>query len=254
LFLSNISGYPDDRRGNEEITYGTPGLEPRKASQADLSIEYYYGDGNLFSATYFMKDISNFIVATTDFNQQIGVPNNDLLEPTDNWTVNRYKNAGGGTINGIEFQINHAWDNGFGINANYTLTEGTAPSEVYTDNVGLFTEASEHTANIVAYWENDDYSARAAYNYRSEYMVREYGKYYGNRMHDDFGTLDVTLGWNFSEHITFRLEVANLTKEDDVQFGAGAAGTDVKPALQDGYPTWSFNGETTYKLGASFKF
>jgi iron complex outermembrane receptor protein len=254
LFLAALSGYPDDRRGNEEITFGNPGLQPMKSSQADLSLEYYYGDGNLFSATYFIKDISNFIVGTTEYDQQIGVPNNDLETPADNWTVNRFENAGGGTIDGIEFQLNHAWDNGFGVNVNYTFTEGVAPAEVYTDNIGAFTEASEHTANLVGYWENDDYSARVAYNYRSEYMVREYGKYYGNRMHDDFGTLDLTFGWNFSENIAFRLEVVNLTEEDDVQYGAAAAGTAVKPALQEGYPTWSFNGETTYKLGASFKF
>lgn len=252
LFLSTSSGYPDDRRGNEEITYGNPGLLPMKSSQADLSLEYYYGDGNLVSATYFVKDISNFIVATTEYNQQIGVINQDLDPPADDWTVNNYINAGGGTIDGIELQVNHAWDNGFGVNANYTFADGAAPAEVYTDEIGQFTESSKHTANLVGYWENDDFSARAAYNYRSEYMVREYGKYYGNRMHDDFGTLDLTFGWNATENISVRLEVVNLAAEDDVQYGAAAAGTAVKPALQDGYPTWSFKGETTYKLGVSF--
>lgn len=256
LFLSAMSGYPDDRQGNEEITYGSPGLLPMKSSQADLSIEYYYGDGNLVSATYFVKDISNFIVASTEFEQEIGVPNLDI-DPegnVDSWTIHQYENAGGGTIDGIELQINHAWDNGFGVNANYTFTDGAAPAEVYTDNIGVFTESSDHTANLVGYWENDDFSARAAYNWRSEYMVREYGKYYGNRMHDDFGTLDLTLGWNATDNILVKLEVVNLTGEDDVQYGAAAAGTDVKPALQDGYPTWSFSGETTYKLGVSFNF
>jgi len=254
LFLSSVSGYPDSRQGNEEITYGNPGLKPMKSSQADLSLEYYYGDGNLVSATFFIKDVSNFIVASAEFNQQIGVTNNDLDVPADDWTVNKFQNAGGGTIDGVELQINHAWDNGFGVNANYTYADGAAPASVYTDNIGLFTESSEHTANLVGYWENDDFLARAAYNYRSEYMVREYGKYYGNRMHDAFGTLDVTLGWNATENITVRLEVVNLTAEDDVQFGEAAAGTAVKPALQEGYPTWSFNGETTYKLGVNFKF
>ncbi|MCL1036862.1 TonB-dependent receptor [Shewanella submarina] len=252
LFLSTSSGYPDDRVGNEEITYGNPALLPMKSSQADVSLEYYYGDGNLLSATYFIKDISNFIVATTEFNQQIGVINEDI--GADDWTVNRYQNAGGGSIDGIELQLNHAWDNGFGINANYTYTDGTAPAEVYTDNIGLFTEASRHTTNLVGYWENDDFSARAAYNWRSEYMIREYGKYYGNRMHDDFGTLDVTLGWNVTENIALSLEMVNLTGEDDVQYGAAGVGTDVKPALQDDFPTWSFKGETTYKLGASLIF
>ncbi|TPH19368.1 TonB-dependent receptor [Litorilituus lipolyticus] len=256
LFLSAISGYPDDRQGNEEITYGSPGLLPMKSSQADLSLEYYYGDGNLVSATYFVKDISNFIVASTEFNQQIGVPNLDI-DPegnVDDWTIHQYENAGGGTIDGIELQINHAWDNGFGVNANYTFSDGKAPASVYTDAIGSFTESSDHTANLVGYWENDDFSARAAYNWRSEYMVREYGKYYGNRMHDDFGTLDVTVGWNATDNILVKLEVVNLTGEDDIQYGAAAAGTDVKPALQEGYPTWSFSGETTYKLGVSFNF
>ncbi len=254
LFLSSLSGYPDDRMNNEEITYGNPGLLPMKSSQADLSLEYYYGDGNLLSATYFVKDISNFIVATTDFNQQIGVVNNDLEIPEDNWTVNSFINAGGGTIDGIELQINHAFDNGFGLNANYTYTDAAAPAEVYTDNIGNFTESSKHSANLVGYWENDSFSARAAYNFRSEYMVREYGKYYGNRMHDDFGTVDITLGWSATENIAVRLEVVNLFEEDDVQYGAAAAGTAVKPALQEGYSTWSFDGETTYKLGVSFNY
>lgn len=254
LFLSSISGYPDDRRGNEEITYGNPGLQPMKSSQADLSLEYYYGDGNLVSATFFIKDISNFIVATTEYNQSIGVINNDLEPAADDWTVNNYQNAGGGTIDGVELQINHAWDNGFGVNANYTFADGAAPAEVYTDAIGTFTESSEHTVNLVGYWENDDFSARAAYNWRSEYMVREYGKYYGNRMHDDFGTLDMSFGWNATENITVKLEVANLTAEDDVQFGAAEVGATVKPALQEGFPTWSFVGETTYKLGVNFQF
>jgi len=254
LFLSAVSGYPDDRRGNEEITYGNPGLKPMKSSQADLSLEYYYGNGNLFSATYFIKDISNFIVQTTAHNQQLGVINNDLDPPADNWTVNNFVNAGGGTVDGIEFQINHAWDNGFGVVANYTYTDGDAPAEVYTDNIGIFTEASKHTTNLVGYWESDDYSARVAYNYRSEYMIREFGKYYGNRMHDDYGTVDLTLGWNATENITLRLEVVNLTAEDDVQYGPASADTVVKPALQEDFPTWSFKGETTYKLGVNFQF
>ncbi|OHU86587.1 MULTISPECIES: TonB-dependent receptor [Pseudoalteromonas] len=254
LFLSSSSGYPDDRDFNEQITYGNPALKPMKSSQADLSLEYYYGDGNLVSATYFIKDISNFIVATTQFDQQIGVINNDIPEPADTWTVNNYKNAGGGEIEGIEFQINHAFDNGFGVNANYTYTDAAAPAEVYTDNLSLFTESSKHSANLVGYWENDEFSARAAYNWRSEYMIREYGYYYGNRMHDDFGTLDVTLGWNATENITATLEIVNLTEEDDVQYGAAGVNSDVKAALKDNFPTWSFRGETTYKLGVSFRY
>jgi iron complex outermembrane receptor protein len=254
LFLSSISGYPDDRTGNEQITYGNPGLEPMKATQFDLGVEYYYGDGNLVSATLFTKDLENFVVGSEPEIKSIGVLNNDYDPAIDSWIVDSFENAGGGTITGVELQLNHAWDNGFGVNVNYTYADGSAPAEVYTDNLSQFTESSEHTANLVGYWENDDFSARAAYNWRSEYMIREFGKYYGNRMHDDFGTLDLTFGWSATENIAVRLEVVNLLEEDDVQYGAAAFGEEVKPSLQGGFPTWSFNGETTYKLGVSFKF
>lgn len=257
LFLTAISGYPDDRQGNEQITKGNPNLEPMKSSQADIGLNYFYGDGNMFSVTYFMKDVSNFIVGTTKANQSVGVPNTDLDDNADNWTLNGYQNAGGGTIDGIEFELNHAFENGFGINANYTFTDAGAPAEVYTDRLGQFSESSRDTVNLVGYWENETFSARAAYNWRSKYMIREYGLYYGNRMHDDFGTLDLSFGWEATDYMSVRLEVVNLLEEDDVQYGA-ASGTDsevqVKPALQDGYPTWSFIGETTYKLGVNFRF
>ncbi|TYK65877.1 TonB-dependent receptor [Colwellia echini] len=255
LFLSSLSGFPDDRSGNEDITYGNPDLKPMKSTQFDLGIEYYYGDGNLLAATIFTKSIEDFIVGTEP---QIGVPigtiNTDLVPPADSWNTSSYENAGGGKINGIELQLNQAWDNGFGVNVNYTYANDDAPSEVYTDGIARFTQASEHMTNLVGYWENDEFSARAAYNWRSEYMVREYGKYYGNRMHDDFGTLDLTLGWNATESLLFSFEVVNALGEDDIQYGAAAVGTEVKPALQDGYPTWSFNGETVYSLGATYSF
>jgi iron complex outermembrane receptor protein len=256
LFLSSVSGYPDDRQGNEQIIYGDPGLLPMKSSQADLGVEYYYGEGNMVSATYFIKDVSNFVVGTApQTGQSIGVPNTDLDDNADSWITSGFENVGGGEIEGIEFQINHGWDNGFGVNANYTYTDANAPSSVYTDEVGMFTESSEHSANLVGYWENDTFSARAAYNWRSEYMVREFSKYYGNRMHDDFGTLDMSFGWNATDNVKVSLEIVNLLEEDDVQYGVAKAGnTDVKPALQDGYPTWSFEGEATYKLGVSFNF
>ncbi len=252
LFLTGLQGLDDTRPDNNSMAYGSPELLPMKSSQADLSLEYYYGDGNLVSATFFIKDIENFITADPAFNQEVGLINPGTGE--DDWTTHTYKNSGGGTIDGIELQINHAWDNGFGVNANYTYADGYAPAEVYSDRIDMFTESSKHTANLVGYWESDIFTARAAYNWRSEYMIREYDHYYGNRMHDDFGTLDLTLGWNATDNITVKLEVANIMAEDDVQYGAAAVGTDVKPALQDGFPTWSFIGETTYKLGVNFQF
>jgi iron complex outermembrane receptor protein len=247
------AGYQDTVQGNERLTIGNIGLKPMKASQADVGLEYYYGDGNMMSATYFVKSINNFVTTEIQINQQIGLISPDT--GVDNWEVNTLKNAGGGEIDGVELQLNHAFDNGFGVVLNYTYVNANAPKESYSDRLGVFTESSKDSVNLVGYWESEVFSARAAYNWRSEYMIRETG-YYGNRMHDDFGSLDLSLGWNLTDNISISFEATNILAEDDVQYGAAEAYTaefGTKTPLLEGFPAWSFEGEATYMLGISFK-
>lgn len=250
----NYSGYNDDRDNNQTVKVGSEGLLPMKSSQADVSLEYYYGDGNLISATYFVKSISNFVTDVIVTDQQIGV-----VDPAggDNWTIDSLVNSSGATIDGIELQWNHAFDNGFGIAANYTYADAAAPAIAYADRIGMFTESSRDSANLVGYWENDVFSARAAYNWRSKYMIREGAFYYGNRMHDNFGSLDLSLGWKATENIDVTFEATNLLAEDDIQYGAAddsAMANGIKSSLVDSYPAWSYEGETSFMLGVSFKY
>lgn len=248
---SSQAGYEDTIAGNETLTKGSIGLLPMKSSQADLGLEYYYGDGNLISATYFVKDLNNFVVSDTTFNQSIGLVSPD--SGLDSWTVNNQINAGGGEIEGVELQWSHAFANGFGTVINYTYANGNAPGEVFSDKQGLFTESSKDSLNLVGYWENDEFSARAAYNWRSAYIVRETG-YYGNRMHDDYGSLDLSFGWNVTDNIAVTFEATNVLEEDDIQYGITPAPTSVKQELRAEYPAWAFKGEARYTLGTSIKF
>lgn len=107
--------------------------------------------------------------------------------------------------------------------------------------------------NLVGYWENDVYSARLAYNWRSEYMVREGQKFYGNRMHKAYGTLDLSLGWNVTDAIRVSFDAVNLTKTDSIETGTAPVGSNVKLDLQAGYPAWSFEGEARYVFGVTYK-
>ncbi|MEW6706305.1 MAG: TonB-dependent receptor [Pseudomonadota bacterium] len=250
MFLTSVVGFDDTNASNDTFNYGSPALKPQKSTQFDLGIEYYYGRGNLVSAAVFHKKIDNFVTTQTLLNQSVGVVSPDT--GVDNWTINRYINAGGGRINGVELQANHAFGNGFGVAANYTFADAKAPATSYQDELNLFTLSSRHTTNLVGYFENDTYSARLAYSWRSKYMVRETG-WYGNRMHDDIGSLDLSLGWNITKNLRLSFEAINLTKEDDVQYGAGNAAAQ-RPSLRDGFPAWSFKGETTYQVGLSAKF
>ncbi|MFD1215382.1 MULTISPECIES: TonB-dependent receptor [Microbulbifer] len=252
--LVTYSGFADDRADNQTQRFGSEGLKPMKATSADIALEYYYGDGNLMSATYFVKSIDDFVTSQILVDQQIG-----LEDPAggDSWAVETLENAGGADIQGIELQIQHAFDNGFGVAANYTYTDAEAPKDAFMDQLPIFTESSEHAYNLVGYWENDTFSARAAYNFRSEYLIRDGGYWYGNRMHDDFGSLDLSFYWYATDNLDVTFEAINVLEEDDIQYGAADASTTstgMKGPLQEGFPAWSFQGEAVYQLGASYKF
>jgi iron complex outermembrane receptor protein len=251
MFLTSVVGFADTNVSNDSFNHGSPALKPQKATQFDLGVEYYYGGGDLLAAGVFYKKIDNFVTTQTLQNQSVGVVSPDT--GLDSWTVNRYVNAGGGKITGAELQGQRGFGNGFGVAANYTYADATAPATSYLDELNLFTLSSRHTANVVGYYETAVYSARLAYNWRSEYMVREAGFYYGNRMHDAIGSLDLSLAWNVNANLRLSFEAVNLTKEDDVQFGAGNAAAQ-RQSLRDGFPAWSFEGETTYRLGLAVKF
>lgn len=251
MFNTAVVGFADTNASNDAFNYGSPALKPQSSNQFDIGVEHYYGKGNLVSANFFYKKISNFITTQTLVNQQVGVVSPDSGK--DSWTINQFVNAGGGKIAGIELQANHNFGNGFGVAANYTYSDASAPATSYQDQLNVFTLSSKHNTNLVGYYETKDYSARLAYNYRSKYMVRESG-WYGNRWHDAIGSLDLSLGWNLNDTLRLSFDAVNLLKKDDVQYGAAGKQTTLRPSLQSGFPTWYFEGETTYRIGLSAKF
>lgn len=251
MFLTQVVGFNDKNTQNDGFNYGTPNLKPQTSNQFDLGIEHYYGRGNLVSAALFYKRISNFITTTTQYHQKVGVVSPDT--GLDDWILTRYINAGGGTIKGTELQVNHGFGNGFGVQANYTYADAKAPASSYEDQLNMFTLSSKHNVNAVGYFENETYMARLAYNWRSKYMVRESG-WYGNRMHDAYGSLDLSLGWNITKQLRLSFDATNLLKTDDLQYGVANPNSTVRPSLKAGFPAWGFDGERTYRLGLSAKF
>ncbi|MCH1928602.1 TonB-dependent receptor [Shewanella sp. A25] len=261
---SRLPGFNDGTPRNEKMVRGNVGLKPFKASQADLSLEWYFSGEGLFAATYFIKDVSSFISTREKLNQQIGIEDPNLIEDGgsacgdgeyDCWSLTNYYNATGGSIDGIELQLQDSFDNGFGYSANYTFADATSPAENYPDRVGVFSDSSKHTVNLVGYYEMDDFSARVAYNWRSEYMMRELPGFYGNREHQAYGTVDLSANYDVTDYLSVTFEVVNLFEEDSVQKGVAALDAEgVISEFKDNYPVWSFDGEARYKLGVALRF
>ncbi|WP_240893604.1 TonB-dependent receptor [Brevundimonas sp. 'scallop'] len=109
--------------GRTTVTRGNPDLKPTLSNNVDAGLEYYLRPLGVISANAFYKDLSNYrFTLVTD-----GVP---YVTPTTTVAqVTEARNARDGHIAGIEFNWQQTfdflpgWASGFGVFANYTLTD-----------------------------------------------------------------------------------------------------------------------------------
>jgi iron complex outermembrane receptor protein len=211
---------PETGRGDS----GNPDLLPVKANQYDIGLEWYFDDASLVSLTWFKKDISDFIFLNTVQAEIDGVNFNQLSRP---------ENGGNTDYEGLEFQLTHTFDNGFGAFFNYTYVDAAPGSiqeaqfipavldadgnEIVAASAALvsrdveFPDVSKTAYNVGAFYEADDYTARVAYTWRDDYFVAL--TEFGPQFRDENASLDAQISYNVTENLTFKVEAINLTNE-----------------------------------------
>ena len=91
-----------------------------------------------------------------------------------------------GKVKGFELVYEQPIGESFGFNANYTYADGET-DHTWADGSNNLVGTSKDTYNVGAYFENEMFSARANYTYRTAFLIGLSGAnpYY----QDDFGTL-----------------------------------------------------------------
>ena len=249
----NVTGAYDDLPDNQFWIVGNVGLQPFAANQFDASIEYYFDMGSFVSATLFQKNVENFVGRHEYRAAATAIPF-PLAggEAAAGWTVQELVNGDSATIRGVELQYQLELYNGFGAILNYTFTDAeTDDPGVYPDGQPTLSDSSEGSANLTLYYETDYFQVRGAYNYRSEYMLREVGAY-GNRLHDAFGTFDLSASWYATESLSVSLEATNLLQPNARQVGNNAAYTP-ESGFSAGFPLYEYLTARRILLGVSYK-
>lgn len=233
-------------------TAGNPGLNPLTANQFEVGAEWYFDDASLAAVTLFRKDINDFIFTRTVARNINGQQINQLSTP---------ENGGSTEIEGIEFQLQHTFESGFGGYVNYTYTDvadasideaapvtdadGNIVGATLVSRLVSFPNTSKDSYNIGAYYETDVYSVRLNYNFRSEYFIAQ--TEIGDRFRDEQSQLDMQFSWNVTDNITLKAEALNLT--DEIWENYYERATDGKRLGG----TQSANGRRFF-VGASLKF
>lgn len=209
---------------------GNPRLDPIYADQFELGAEWYFSDASLVSATYFWKSLDTFIYRRT------------ASEAIDGQTLNvtrPFNSDDGADIQGVELQWQQSFGGGFGAVVNYTFTDAKVdpvPGQPKLELQGN----SEDQLNASAYFENDRFSVRLSYNYRSDaFGALTMGS---QIVTDAYEQLDATASWNLSEAVVIYATAVNLTNEVIYQ------------RTDDGIPVGFYENGPRYSLGARLRF
>jgi iron complex outermembrane receptor protein len=230
--------------GSLSGTGGNPNVDPYRANQADLSVEWYSSQDSVVALAIYYKDIKSFIAdrpgverfdvqsATAPSLQCTFVSANVFNCP---FSINRRANGGGGKVQGAEFTVTQPIAMGFGVTGNYTY------SDADTDSGDPLPGNSKDTYNLSGYFENERISARLSYTYRSDWFVTFDRTTPLNQK--SLSSVDASVVVNVLDNVAVTFDGLNLTNEKTEQF----AGTELRPrAIYD-------NGRVYY-AGVRLKF
>jgi TonB-dependent receptor len=186
------------------LTVGNPKLDPFRANNLDLSLEWYFAPGALVSVAVFNKDISSFpqtLVTSSPLNAFLdedaiaalrAAQTNPLaiayIDNNNPFDVRQFGDAPGGYIRGIEFNYQQnltflPWyfkNLGVQFNATHLVSELeyiVTPANARLGKAaitakGPFTGASPDAFNFTVYYEVDKFSARLSSAFRTKYRTQ----------------------------------------------------------------------------------
>ncbi|MDN3377603.1 MULTISPECIES: TonB-dependent receptor [unclassified Pseudoalteromonas] len=240
------------RRGS----VGNPDLGSYTSINSEIGVEWYFDKSSIFSVTAFQKDIKDMVRATSkvqnlDYLGDEGRTDNNGYPVFGDYVVSSYFNTGEQKVKGLEMQLQHDFGNGFGGLVNYTYTD--VPDQMFTNStfayeVGDMSDVETHvsdpsqrdyfevtgfstkttvqsepmfgqsqdTLNASVYFENETFSARLSYNYRSEFANQSDSE--GIRYTDARSQLDFKATYQIMDNVVASFAVTNLTNENVVHY------------------------------------
>ncbi len=171
---------------NAAATSGNPNLKPQLSDQVDVTGEWYFQKGSLFTVGLFHKKMKNLTRA--QFTQvpfsSLGLPDTVLgtnlrdpltgqVDPNLPITLSTYVNAAKQNVSGAEVAYQQAFTflpapfDGLGALASYTRVRWPIPDMVAPDGTRFKAwEVPRYSYNLTLYYERGPWALRTTYNYR----------------------------------------------------------------------------------------
>jgi len=222
----------DNFVGNSIVQQNLYGLtDPTAGPDAQAALAFLQAnnqvvnDTTLFAATalerYATLNLAAFNAAMNDVagtEALYNIEGNLPEDPLYMFNVNQVINQEEASIDGWEIGGQYFFgDSGFGVLANYTIVNGdVAFDNTGPTNVNQFALVGlSDTANAVLMFEKYGLSARLAWNWRDEFLSAvNQGNSRNPRYTEEYQQFDLSVGYDFNDHLSVTFEAINLTGED----------------------------------------
>jgi len=202
------------------ISTGNPLLRAIESWNYDLSFEWYFSRVGSLTAALFMKDVEDLVNNGSDVRP--------YTDPTTGRTLNvDFRgpfNAAGGTLKGVELAYQQTYDflpgvlSGLGSQLSYTYVDADEFQNLNTSSAGAFANlqplagVSKHTVNAVLFYEKGPISMRAAYNWRSAFLLtpRDDIFPFSPIWQEGSGQLDASIFFSVNKQLKLGVQGVNL--------------------------------------------
>jgi iron complex outermembrane receptor protein len=248
--------------GAQSATIGNPLLNPYRASNYDLSFEWYPQKGAFFGVALFYKNVASTIqnLAAQEAYGNTGLPLSLLPSGQDASTiylVTRFRNTSGGYIKGIEINAQQPFTflpgvlSHFGVAMNYTHVKSNV---LYYLSAGLtattthdeFVNVSPNSVNATLFYDDDRFSARVSMAYRDSYLTALPFKAEVPDGNYSYSTknVDASMSYKVTDHFKVSVDALNITNQAADQYSG---------ALRQSQRVFSKTGRQFF-FGASYTF
>lgn len=248
--------------GAQSATIGNPLLDPYRAKNYDLSFEYYPQKGAFYGVALFYKDVGSTIqnLAAQEAYSNTGLPLSLLPAGQDGttiYTVTRFRNTSGGSIKGVEVNVQQPFTflpgvlKNFGFAGNYTYVQSRV---LYYLSAGLtatttydqFINVSPNSVNATLFYDDNRFSTRVSVAYRDAYLTALPFKAEVPDGNYSYATtnVDANISYKVLPGLTLTLDMLNLTNQAADQYSG---------AIRKAQRVYSVTGRQFF-LGASFSF
>ena len=243
------------RRLSTPANGGNPNLKPLTSDNYDASLEYYFSRTGSFTAAIFRHDAEGFVATVDNYYTDPQFGRLRAFQPV-NLGKTRLQGAEVTFTSFLDIDGLPEWVKGFGVQANGTYIDAEGDLQpnfaaTRSDPRGAFPGVSKWAYNLVALYEKPMFSARVAYNYRSDFV-----SYYSIEPLDPVVHPVIEKGRGQVDFSTSITPIPNITVAFDI---INVLGNPLQRSRQyntagDSYARQVIYLERAYSLGVRFRF